>query len=220
MFSVLAATVLSALPALKPLQPPLAIFTVEVLQPASVAQDGDHLLRYAGAECPTQAVSGLRAMGAALTMLEKVQRWLDENPGAEAKLFKKGTLGVVMKHVSQGAFTPLVPCKAVAPVDGWKWPASDFGKLCTTKLPESPVEQFMTVKNAPSSALIVRPAAAACQPRLSIAMFDPKGKTRAVLHADFGGVMSAVVVGDRCQLELTYDPTIEAFKAEWKSCKG
>lgn len=220
MFPVLAATVLSALPALKPLQPPLAIFTVEVLQAGGAAQDGDTLLRYAGAECPAQAVSGLRAMGAALTMIEKLQRWLDENPGAEAKLFKKGTLGGVMKNVSQGAFTPLVPCKTVAPVEDWKWPATDFGKLCPSKLPASPVEQFMTVKNVPSAAMIVRPAATACQPRLSIAMFDPKGKTRAVLHADFGGVMSAVVVGDRCQLELTYDPNIEAFKGEWKSCKG
>jgi hypothetical protein len=32
--------------------------------------------------------------------------------------------------------------------------------------------------------------------------------------------MSAVVVGDRCQLELVYDPNLEAFKGEWKSCKG
>ncbi len=220
MFTFLAMTALSALPALKPLQPPLAIFTVEVLQAGVTARDGDTLLRYAGPQCPTQAVSGLRAMSAALTMIERVQRWLDENPGAEARLFKKGTLGVVMKHVSQGAFTALVPCKTVAPVEGWKWPASDFGKLCTSELAAPPVEQFMTVKNVPSSAMIVRPAATACQPRLSVAMFDPKGKTRAVLHADFGGVMSAVVVGDRCQLELVYDPNLEAFKGEWKSCKG
>jgi len=220
MFSLLAATVLSALPALKPLQPPLAVFTVEVLQAGGVARDGDTLLAYAGAECPTQAVSGMRAMGAALTMLEKVQRWLDQNPGAEAKLFKKGTLGEVMKHVSHGAYGQLVPCKTVAPVETWKWPATDFGKMCPSKLPASPAEQWMTVKNVQSAALIVRSAATPCQPRLSIAMFDPKGKTRAALHADFGGVMSAVVVGDRCQLELTYDPNIEAFKAEWKSCKG
>ena len=220
MFPLLAATVLSALPALKPLQPPLAIFTVEVLQGGGLASNGDRLLSFADAECPMQAVSGLRAMGAALTMLEKAQRWLDENPGAEAKLFKKGTLGEVMKHVSRGGFAQLVPCKVVAPVETWKWPVSDFGKMCLSKLPESPVEQWMTVKNVQSSALIVRPAATPCQPRVSIALFDPKGKTRALLHADFGGAMSAVVVGDRCQIELTYDPTIEAFKAEWKSCKG
>jgi hypothetical protein len=221
MFSVLAATLVTSLPALKPLKPPLATFTVEILQSDTAAQNGDALLPFTNAECTTRAVSAIHAMGAALTMLEKLQRWLDENPGAETKLFRKGTLGEVMRHVSQGAFGRLVPCRTITPVDVWKWPARDFGTMCLSKTPLAAAERWLTVKKVQSSALLVQPAATnPCQPRLSIALFDPRGKTRAVLHADFGGVMSAVVVGDRCQIELTYAPDIEGFRPEWKSCKG
>ncbi|MBE2248771.1 MAG: hypothetical protein IAE78_04410 [Myxococcus sp.] len=220
MLTIFTAAALTALPALKPLQPPLAVFTVEVLKGDGPAEGGDRLITYAGPECSTRSVSSLRAMGAALTMLERVQQWLEQNPGAEAKLFKKGTLAAAMKHASQGAFTGLAPCRAPSLVDGWKWPATDLGKLCPAKQPGPSSQVWLAVKSQPSSALSVTAASTPCQPRLSIALFDPKGRARAVLHADFGGVMSAVLLGDRCQVEFTYDPDVEAFQAQWKSCKG
>lgn len=221
MLALVVSASLAGLPALRPLQPPLAVFTPQILQDASVngAENGDRLLRYGGEACTGRAVSMHRAMGAALTMLERLQPWLAANPGAEAKLFKPGTVGEVMRHVSQGAPANVTACPAVSLEDEWRWPATAL-KACPSKLPESPVEQWLLVKKQPAAAIVVRPATDPCQPRLSIALFDPKGRHRADLHADFGGAMSAVLLGDRCQVAFSWDPSQEAFKAEWKSCKG
>ncbi|MER2559718.1 MAG: hypothetical protein ABTQ32_03305 [Myxococcaceae bacterium] len=221
MVSLLAVSALAALPALKPLQPPLALFTLEVLQDANTAspQNGDQFIAYGGGACAGRSVSTIRAMGAALTTLERVQTWFKENPGVEAKLFKKDTLAQVMKHASAGAVSRLESCKAWGAAGEWQLPPTDAGKLCEAKAP-STSRLWFAVKGKASSAVQALPAGDACQPRVSIALFDPKGKTRLVLQADFGGVMSATVVGDACKVDFTWDPSIEAFKPEWKSCKG
>lgn len=221
MVSLLAVSALAALPALKPLQPPLALFTLEVLQDANSAspQNGDQFIAYGGGACAGRSVSTIRAMGAALTTLERVQTWFKENPGVEAKLFKKDTLAQVMKHASAGAVSRLESCKAWGAAGEWQLPPTDPGKLCEAKTP-STSRLWFAVKGKGSSAVQALPAGDACQPRVSIALFDPKGKTRLVLQADFGGVMSATVVGDACKVDFTWDPSIEAFKPEWKSCKG
>lgn len=214
---------LSGLPTLKPLPPPLALFSNELLQDANLAspQNGDAFLSYASEQCPGRAISTMRAMGGALTTLERLQGWFKENPGAEAALFKKGTLGEVMKHTSAGVPGALTPCKPwAAGAPDWQFAPTDPGKLCDAKQPPAASARYFTVKGKASSAVQVRPAADPCQPRVSIALFDPKGKTRLVLHADFGGVMSATVVGDRCKLDFVFDPETGAFKPEWKSCKG
>lgn len=224
MVSLLAVSVIAALPTLKPLQPPLALFTPEVLQDANAGgpQNGDRFIVFGGPTCAGRAVSSVRAMGAALTTLERVQTWFKENPGVEGKLFKKDTLAQVMKHVSAGAVSRHEPCKPWGAAGEWQLPSSDPGKLCEVKRPlglDPPVLWF-TVKGKGASVIQALPAADACQPRVSIALFDPKGKTRLVLNADFGGVMSATVVGDTCKVDFSWDPSIEAFKPEWKSCKG
>lgn len=221
MVSLLAVSALAALPALKPLQPPLALFTLEVLQDANSAspQNGDQFIAYGGGACAGRSVSTIRAMGAALTTLERVQTWFKENPGVEAKLFKKDTLAQVMKHASAGAVSRLESCKSWGAAGEWQLPPTDPGKLCEAKTP-STSRLWFAVKGKGSSAVQALPAGDACQPRVSIALFDPKGKTRLVLQADFGGVMSATVVGDACKVDFTWDPSIEAFKPEWKSCKG
>jgi|JI10StandDraft_1071094.scaffolds.fasta_scaffold61097_1 hypothetical protein len=222
MVSLLAVSVIAALPTLKPLQPPLALFNVEVLQDANAtgSQNGDELIAFGDATCAGKSVSSLRAMGAALTTLERVQSWFKENPGVEAKLFKKDTLTQVMKHASAGAIARLEPCTQWGALADWQFPSTDPGKLCIWKRIEAGPARWFAVKGKGSSAVRALPATDPCQPRVSIALFDPKGKTRLVLQADFGGVMSATVVGDACRIEFTWDPTIEAFKPEWKSCKG
>lgn len=217
-----AVAVLSGLPTLTPLQPPLAEFSVEVLQDtASTSPQGhDRFLPYGGAACPTKAISTTRALGGALMTLERAQAWLGKNPGVEAKLFKKDTLGDVKKQLTYAVPTTTRGCAPPALVDGWRWPAATSGKLCTPKEPSKDEAWFVGAKNQTAAAVLVRPAADPCQPRLSIALFDSKGKNRLVVHADFGGSMSATLVGDACQIELTYAPELEAFKPQWKSCKG
>lgn len=219
--SLVALSLLAGLPALKPLQPPLALFSAEMLVDAKLAspQNADDFLVYGGEQCPGRGVSIMRAMGGALTTVERVQAWFKENPGAEAALFKKDTLAAAMKHVSAGVPSTSTPCKPWAAND-WQFAPTDPGKLCESKKPPSVTERYLTVKGRASSAIQVRPAADPCMPRVSIALFDQKGKTRLLVHADFGGVMSATVVGDRCRVDFTYEPSIEAFKADWKACKG
>lgn len=221
MVSLLAVSLVAALPTLRPLQPPLALFTPEVMQDANTAspQNGDQFIAFGGPACAGKSISTVRAMGAALTTLERVQTWFKENPGVEAKLFKKDTLAQVMKHVSVGTVSRHEPCKPWGAAGEWQLPTADPGKLCEAKKPATSSLWF-TVKGKASSAVQALPAADACQPRVSIALFDPKGKTRLVLQADFGGVMSATVVGDACKVDFSWDPSIEAFKPEWKSCKG
>ena len=222
MVSLLAVSVLAALPTLRPLQPPLALFTVEVLQDASSAspQNGDEFLRYQSEQCPGRAVSLMRAMGAGLTTLERMQTWLKENPGVEAVLFKKDTLGKVAKHSSTAVPGSAYACAAWSGEPSWQYPPTPPGKICFSKKPPATNERWLTQKQKAAAAVKVEPATDPCQPRVSIALFDPNGKTRLVLNADFGGVMSASLIGDACRVDFTWDPTIEAFKPEWKSCKG
>ncbi len=50
-----------------------------------------------------------------------------------------------------------------------------------------------------------------CLPRISAELFDDAGKPRFRYHADYGGVLSAEVMGDGCDVELRFDPTRQAF---------
>lgn len=213
----------SALPIPLPFQPPLAEFSAEVLQDSAVASpEGlDSFLPYGSEKCPTKAISSARALGGALMALERTQGWLAQNPKVEAKLFKKDTLADVKKHLTYAVPVPTRPCKPVTLGDGWRWPAGLSSKLCAQAKPGPRYEAwFGAPKGNTAAAVTVQPATDPCQPRISIALFDSKGKQRLVVNADFGGSMSATVVGDVCRVELTYDPSIEAFKPEWKACKG
>jgi hypothetical protein len=223
MVSLLSLTLLSGLPPLKPFQPPLALFSIEVIQdgPSTVAVNGDSLIPYGADACAARSISTMRAMGGGLSMLERTLSWLEQNPGVEAKLYgKAGVLAEVMKHASGGAVSPRAACTPPSLADGWRWAFDAAPKLCPVKAGGSTNERWLLVKAAPAAAVVVNRAPDPCQSRVSIAMFDVKGKTRVLLHADFAGAMSATLVGPKCRIDLTYDPTLEAFKPEWKSCKG
>lgn len=73
MLSLLAASLLSGLPTLKPLPPPLAMFSVDVIHdgPANVATDSDSLVPYGGGACAARSLSTLRVLGGGLSMLER-----------------------------------------------------------------------------------------------------------------------------------------------------
>jgi hypothetical protein len=221
MLSLFALSVLSGLPVLKPFQPPLAMFSVEVIQdgPSAVATNGDSLVPYGGEKCAARSISTMRAMGGGLSMLERTLSWLEQNPGVEAKLYgRAGTLGAVMKHVSSAAIGSQRTCTAPVLTDGWRWSFDAAPKLCTADAATN--ERWLLVKDVPAAAVVVNRSPDPCQSRVSLAMFDAKGKTRVLLHADFAGAMSATLVGPKCRIDLTYDPSVEAFKPEWKSCKG
>ena len=55
---------------------------------------------------------------------------------------------------------------------------------------------------------------------LTAYLFDAKGVARVRLHADWGGAMSATLVGERCQLvDYVLDADKQVFTPAWKSCK-
>jgi hypothetical protein len=223
MVSLLSLSLLAGLPTLKPFPPPLAMFSVEVIQdgPSNVASNGDSLIPYGAEKCAARSISTMRAMGGGLSMIERTLSWLEQNPGVEAKLYgKPGVLAEVMTHASGGAIALRSACTAPVLADGWKWTLDAAPKLCPVKAEALGNQRWLLVKDAPAAAVVVNRAPDPCQSRVSIAMFDAKGKTRVVLHADFAGAMSATLVGPKCRVELTYDPALEAFKPEWKSCKG
>lgn len=214
-------TLLTALPQPTPFPQPLAMFSTELLQETSSgAKDGDVLLTWGAEACPTRAVSTVRAMGGALSMLERLQLWLTSNPGVEQRLYgRKDAVARLFQHVSEGRPAATGACRTPALREGWQWSPGVAGGVCAGK-PPAASERWLETKKKPSGAVRVSAATDPCQPRLSIALFDATGKNRVVLNADFGGELSAMLVGDRCQLWLTFDKGLEAFKPEWKSCKG
>ncbi len=222
MLMVLASSLLAGLPPLTPLEPPLALFPAAVVQDTAVdgVGAGDVQLVFGGAQCPTRAISVMRSLSASLTMIERVQQWLDANPGAEGKLFKqKGTLGEVLSFVSAGGRSPQHPCQPQKPVDGWKLNVDAAPKLCEVAAPASEA-WFLSGASATSAVRVSSAAAQECQPRVSVALFDAKGKTRVRLHADFSAAMSATLLGDGCRIELSWDVKAQRFKGQWKACKG
>ena len=68
MVSLLAVSLVAALPTLRPLQPPLALFTPEVMQDANTAspQNGDQFIAFGGPACAGKSVpidaEGLEAL--------------------------------------------------------------------------------------------------------------------------------------------------------------
>jgi hypothetical protein len=57
-------------------------------------------------------------------------------------------------------------------------------------------------------------------PRLSTVLFDARGAPRVRLHADWGGVLSTSLLGEKCQVvDYTFDSGKQVFVPAWKSCK-
>ena len=165
----------------------------------------------------------MRFMGGAGRALEQLQQSLDRAPGSEKKLFgRKSVLGEVMKQLSTSRFEQKLSCPAAPLADGFKLElTSTPKKWCDAKADATDGEfWFFSGKSAAAVISVQKGATDVCKPRLSTVLFDAKGVARVRLHADWGGAMSATLVGERCQLvDYVLDPDKQVFTPAWKSCK-
>ena len=52
-------------------------------------------------------------------------------------------------------------------------------------------------------------------------LFDNAGIARVRLHADYGGVASVSLLGDKCVgLDFTFEASTQSFVPTWRSMKG
>ncbi len=192
--------------------------------PAGGLSDGDKAVVPQWEGCPPQGVYLVRMLTGTVRALEQLQQSLDAGKGAEKRLFaRKAVLTEVLRHVSAASFAPKVRCTPVPLEEGARLGlTAPPKKWCEAKPGAQDGEFWFFTQGKPAAVVSVQPGAegAACKPRVSVVAFDAKGLARVRLHADWGGAVSATLVGDRCQvLEYTFAADRQVFAAEWKSCK-
>lgn len=176
------------------------------------------------AQCTPQAVYLMRFLGGMSRVLEQAQQWMDLTPGLEQKLFaKKGTLGDVMKHLSQATFEDKKACGPLTLGDGYKLELDAAPKkLCDAgDRGDRLGEYWFFTKGKPAAVVSVQKGDVdPCVLRLSAALFDARGVARVRVHGDWGAQLSATLNGDKCQkVDFTFDAGQQAFLPERKSCK-
>lgn len=226
MLSLFVASVLVASPpALGEISAPLGrIGNVVDRLPQGGVADSDKILRPTWGDCEPKAIYLMRFMGGTGRALEQFQQSLDRSPGSEKKLFgRKGVLSEVMKKLGSSRFDPQISCTPIALVDGYKVQlTAPPKKWCEGQVDSAEGEFWFFAAAKPQAVISVQHGETdACKPRLSAVFFDAKGAARLRLHADWGGEMSATLVGERCQVvEYTLDSARQVFVPVWKSCKG
>ncbi len=173
-----------------------------------------------------QALYLTRAVSGTLVAVQQLQDWLNRTKGLEKKLFAAGKLGEVAQAVAAATPMDSKSCEAPALTDGFK--------LALTRAPgkQCPVEPGWRLGDSwwgtAGKALAVvfvtgAPAEAKdrCRPRLSVVLFDKEGVARVRLHADYGGVASLSLLGDKCVgLDFGFDSGAQAFVPTWRTTKG
>lgn len=180
-------------------------------------------------------LSRFMLMGAARAG-EQVQQWLTKEPAIRKKLFgKKDRLAEALAKARQSTHHEGAGCQKVQgtfrhvelPQDGRLEWAEAPALLC--KLERGPVEKggiwlftTPTQKNVKrkdfGAAVALAPAAEgqdACLPRMSAVLFDDAGKARLRYHANFGGALQVVLVGDKCRaVVFNFDEGRQVFVPE------
>lgn len=171
--------------------------------------------------CEPQAVYLMRYLGGAARALEQLQQWLDAS-GLERKLFaRKSVLSGVMRHLSDSRAEDEKACKSAPLADDWRLALDAPPKLCPAEAGRTLGDFWFKTKGVPAAVVQVsRGAPDVCRPRLSAVLFDPRGIPRVRLHADWGGEMSATLLGDKCQqVDYTFNKEKQSFTPTLKSCK-
>jgi hypothetical protein len=192
--------------------------------PTGGASESDRVVLPRWEGCEPQGVFLMRFLGGTTRALEQLQQSLDRAPGAEKKLFagKKNVLGEVMKNLSNSKFEAKRACEALAPIDGFKLElATPPKKWCDVKDEPQDGEFWFFTRGKPAAVVMVSKGdPSACKPRVSAVLFDARATGRVYFHADWGGVMSATLAGDKCQVvDYEFDKDKAGFVATWKSCK-
>jgi hypothetical protein len=222
--SLLLAAAPAPAPALGEISTPLGhIGNVVDALPKGGVSDSDKLLAPKWEGCDAKGIYLMRFMGGAGRALEQLQQSLDRAAGSEKKLFgRKGVLTEVMKLLSASRFELKESCPAAPLADGFKLElTAPPKKWCDAKLDATEGEFWFFSGKSPAAVISVQKGGTdVCKPRLSTVLFDAKGMGRVRLHADWGGAISATLVGEKCQLvDYTLDVDKQVFVPVWKSCK-
>lgn len=225
LLTLIAALALAAPPpALGEISAPLGhIGNVVDAPPKGGVTDSDKVVLPKWEGCEAKGVYLMRFLGGAGRALEQLQQSLDRAPGAEKKLFgRKAVLTEVMKQLSSSRFEAKVGCTAATLVDGYKLePTEAPKKWCEVKAEPTEGEFWFFANGKPAAVISLQKGEPdACKPRLSTVLFDAKGAPRVRLHADWGGAVTATLVGERCQVvDYTLQTDKQVFLPAWKSCK-
>lgn len=171
------------------------------------------------------AVHLSRVLQVSLHTLSKLQGWLDQTDGLEARLFSgKGRLAEVSKLVS-GA-EPSARLCTVPSADGWKLVPQKAppSKCKASEVPAGRLGDYWWTHAAKPAAVVAvsepAPGADNCRPRVSAVLFDQTGKARLRFHSDLYAPPQFTLLGDRCQaLEFSHDEKVSGFKATPTPCK-
>jgi hypothetical protein len=193
-------------------------------EPRDGVRDQEHPVRPSVPQCAPQIVYLMRYLGGVTRVVEQAQQWLDKTPGLERRLFaRRGVLGDVLRHLAGSQREDKKACTPVPLGSGYQLElARAPRRLCAAGARGDGLgESWFVTAGAPAAVVSVqRGGVDPCLPRLSAVLFDPKGVARVVVHADWGGAVSATLLGDRCQrVDFALDPARQAFAPEMKSCK-
>lgn len=196
---------------------------VEAL-PKKGADDNDRVLAPKWEGCEPQGIFLMRFLGGTSRALEQLQGSLDRGgKDAEKKLFgRKAVLSEVLKQLSTARFEARASCQPAPLGDGYRLELTAAPKKwCDTKPDATEGEFWFFAGTKPAAVISVQKGAPdTCKPRLSTILFDTKGAPRVQLHADWGGVMSTSLLGEKCQVvDFTLDAGKQVFVPAWKSCK-
>lgn len=172
--------------------------------------------------CEPTVVYLTRYVGGTLRALEQLQQWLDRAQ-LEKRLFKRpGVLGEVLRHVSEAHREPKKSCAPLALEEGFKLGLTEAPK----KLCAAPVDQatgdfwFMGPSGPAAVTSVVAGSPEVCKPRLSVVLFDPRGQARVRVHSDWGGAISANLLGDSGQcVDFSFREQQQEFVATLRACK-
>ncbi|MFZ5467866.1 MAG: hypothetical protein ACOZIN_00395 [Myxococcota bacterium] len=163
----------------------------------------------------------------------QIQQWLegvgDGAPqGLSKKLFgKTSRLIEAVRKAAQARPGEGGVCEKPVPAEeGWRLSLTEAPpKLCKNDASALDDHWFVVgtrpSKKSIAAVILVRPsherAADRCRPRLSAVLFDADGVARLRYHADYGGELSAELLGDRCQaVSFTFAPKLSAFEAAFR----
>lgn len=173
-----------------------------------------------------QALYLTRAVSGTLAAVQQLQDWMGQTKGLEKKLFPAGKLGEVAQRAASSTATDQKLCAAPTVIDGFKLDLSrSAGKQCPVEKGWRTGDFWWAKDGKPTAVVSVMPSAEGakdrCRPRLSVALFDKGGIARVRLHADYGGVASLSLLGDKCVgLDFTFDEGAQAFVPMWRPTKG
>jgi hypothetical protein len=188
--------------------------------PAELTQS-DRPVKLALEGCEPQVVWLMRALGGTIRAVEQLQQWLDRTPLEKTLFKKKKVLADVVKTLSDSKYESRVACPAPR-LSGFKLDLKEAPpKFCPAKDERSTGDFWFFAHDKPAAVInILKGDPDACAPRISVLLFDSKGLARVSLHADWGGVMSANLLGDSCKsVDFDFNREKQAFVPTLKSCK-